>query len=74
MSRYLMIDFGSTFTKLVAVDTEKEDIIGTASHFTTVDTDIVIGYKRALIKLSEKLGTEDLHKERCRPRRLYVRW
>jgi hypothetical protein len=45
MSRYLMIDFGSTFTKLVAVDTEKEDIIATASSFTTVATDITIGYE-----------------------------
>ena len=31
MSRYLMIDFGSTFTKLTAVDTEKEDIIAKES-------------------------------------------
>ena len=51
MSRYLMIDFGSTFTKLVAVDTEKEDIIATASSFTTVATDITIGYEKALNQL-----------------------
>ena len=56
MSLYLMIDFGSTFTKLTAVDTELEDIIGTSSHFTTVDTDITIGYNNALEKLYEKLG------------------
>lgn len=56
MSRYLMIDFGSTFTKLTAVDTEAEDIIGTASHFTTVDTDICIGYHNALKVLKEKIG------------------
>lgn len=59
MSRYLMIDFGSTFTKLTAVDTEKEDIIATASHFTTVDTDITIGYKNALRVLLEKLGEKE---------------
>jgi len=59
MSRYLMIDFGSTFTKLTAVDTEKEDIIATASHFTTVDTDITIGYNNALKVLAEKLGEEN---------------
>lgn len=58
MSKYLMIDFGSTFTKLVAVDTEKEDIIATASHFTTVAEDITIGYTNALQKLYEKLGEE----------------
>ncbi len=51
-----MIDFGSTFTKLTAVDTVKEDIIATASHFTTVDTDISIGYNNALEVLAEKLG------------------
>ena len=56
MSRYLMIDFGSTFTKLTAVDTELEDIIGTASHFTTVATDITIGYENALKKLFENTG------------------
>ncbi len=59
MSRYLMIDFGSTFTKLTAVDTESEDIIATASHFTTVDTDISVGYKNALKVLGEKMGEEN---------------
>ncbi len=59
MSRYLMIDFGSTFTKLTAVDTEKEDIIATASHFTTVDTDITIGYNNALTQLKKKLNQTD---------------
>lgn len=58
MSKYLMIDFGSTFTKLVAVDTEKEDIIATASHFTTVNDDITIGYNNALKKLYETIGEE----------------
>lgn len=56
MSRYLMIDFGSTFTKLTAVDTETEDVLATASHFTTVDTDITIGYENALAELYKKLG------------------
>lgn len=55
---YLMIDFGSTFTKLVAVDSDKEDIIATSSHFTTVDTDITIGYHNALCELYKKIGKE----------------
>lgn len=58
MSKYLMIDFGSTFTKLTAVDSEKEDIIATASHFTTVAEDITIGYKNALKALYNKIGYE----------------
>ena len=53
-----MIDFGSTFTKLVAVDSEKEDIIATSSHFTTVNDDITIGYKNALNLLYKKIGEE----------------
>lgn len=58
MSRYLMVDFGSTFTKLTAVDSELEDVIATASHFTTVDTDISIGYNNALKILGDKMGEE----------------
>lgn len=62
MARYLMIDFGSTFTKLTAVDTEVGDIIGTASHFTTVATDITIGYRNALNILYDKIGRVEFDK------------
>ena len=58
MSRYLMIDFGSTFTKLTAIDTETEDIIATANSFTTVATDITVGYGNALKELYKKIGEE----------------
>ncbi|MBQ6816933.1 MAG: glutamate mutase L, partial [Bacilli bacterium] len=58
MSKYLMIDFGSTFTKLTAVDTETEDVIATSAHFTTVATDITIGYQNALNELYKKIGEE----------------
>jgi len=58
MSTYLLIDFGSTFTKLTAVDTEKQDIIGTSASFTTVDTDISIGYELALKELYNQMGKE----------------
>ena len=58
MSRCLLIDFGSTFTKLTAVDTEIEDVIATASSFTTVATDITTGYEKALSKLYQKIGQE----------------
>ncbi|MFA7560555.1 MAG: methylaspartate mutase accessory protein GlmL [Candidatus Izemoplasmatales bacterium] len=56
MANYLLVDFGSTFTKLVAVDAENEEIIGTSSDFTTVESDISEGYQRALDKLFEKIG------------------
>ena len=56
MPKYLLIDFGSTFTKLTAVDSVSGDILGTASHFTTVTEDIRIGYRAALSELREKIG------------------
>ena len=51
-----MVDFGSTFTKLTAVDTQVQDIIATASHFTTVAVDIRTGYRKALALLYQNLG------------------
>jgi len=58
MANYLLIDFGSTFTKLCAINTEAEDLIETASDFTTVDSDISIGYYKALNKLFKKIGNK----------------
>ena len=56
MKNYLLIDFGSTNTKLTAVDVEKDEIIGTSKHFTTVSEDIRIGYNNALKELFAKCG------------------
>ncbi len=56
MSKILLIDFGSTYTKLTAVDTEKECILGTASSFTTIETDINQGLEKAQAKLEETIG------------------
>ena len=40
MRPVLLIDFGSTYTKVTAVDTESETLLGTAASFTTIQTDI----------------------------------
>ena len=56
MSRVLLIDFGSTYTKLTAVDIEKEEIIATASAYTTVHTDINDGLNEGLEMLRKKTG------------------
>ncbi|MBU1141101.1 MAG: glutamate mutase L [Firmicutes bacterium] len=58
MPNYLLVDFGSTFTKLTAVDLDREDIIATSKAITTVDTNIVIGYEKALERLYEKIGSK----------------
>ena len=56
MKNILLIDFGSTYTKLTAVDVESETILGTASAYTTVESDINNGLKAALESLEVKTG------------------
>lgn len=56
MQAVLLIDFGSTYTKLTAVDLDAKKIFATAQDFTTVDTDVMEGFERALLKLKEKTG------------------
>ena len=47
MKPYLLVDFGSTYTKLTCVDLEKEYIIGTSKAPTTVETNVLDGYDKA---------------------------
>ena len=56
MKPILLIDFGSTYTKLTAVDVEGEQILGTAQSYTTVQTDINDGLSNGLRLLEEKVG------------------
>ena len=56
MKAVLLIDFGSTYTKLTAVDVEEEKILGTAAAYTTVQTDINDGLDAAMKLLEEKTG------------------
>jgi uncharacterized protein (TIGR01319 family) len=55
---YLLIDFGSTYTKIAVVDLAREEIVGWAQSPTTVESDITIGLNRALSKLSEQWGVD----------------
>lgn len=59
MKPILLIDFGSTHTKLTAVDADAEEILGTAESYTTVDLDIGIGFNRALESLERDIGKLD---------------
>ena len=47
MKPYLLVDFGSTYTKLTAVDLENDYIIGTSKAPTTVETNVLDGYDKA---------------------------
>jgi uncharacterized protein (TIGR01319 family) len=51
-----LIDFGSTFTKLRAVDLERRRILGSGQGPSTVTTDIMIGMRVALGDLAARLG------------------
>lgn len=56
MNSVLLIDFGSTYTKVTAVDTESEKLLGTASAYTTVQTDINEGLAKAVAELEKQTG------------------
>lgn len=56
MKAVLLIDFGSTYTKVTAVDVESETILGTAQSFTTIETDIMDGLNNAVAILKGKIG------------------
>jgi uncharacterized protein (TIGR01319 family) len=56
MNNILLIDFGSTYTKVTAVDLDAGAVLGTASTYTTVETGIEKGLENALEILKEKTG------------------
>ncbi len=56
MKVYLTIDFGSTYTKLTAIDLEKEEILATSKAITTIEDDIMTGFNNAFVGLEEKMS------------------
>lgn len=50
---YLTVDVGSTYTKLTAIDADRGEILGTAQAFTTIESDVMQGFERALAELRE---------------------
>jgi uncharacterized protein (TIGR01319 family) len=59
MDVHLLIDFGSTYTKILAVDLDAEVILGRAQSLTTVATDITIGLKNAYTALCANLKLDE---------------
>jgi uncharacterized protein (TIGR01319 family) len=55
----IFIDFGSTFTKAVAFDLDKEELAARVQVPSTVDTDISVGLREAFDKLSETVPVEE---------------
>ncbi|AFQ46083.1 methylaspartate mutase accessory protein GlmL [Desulfosporosinus meridiei] len=56
MQAVLLIDFGSTYTKVTVVDLDAEIIVGTARAGTTIETNIMEGMKAALAQIPEPRG------------------
>lgn len=56
MKPVLLIDFGSTYTKVTAVDVDSAKLLGTAASYTTIQSDINDGLFSALSALEEKVG------------------
>ena len=59
MRPVLLIDFGSTYTKVTAVDVDAPRLLGTANSYTTVQTDVNDGLADALAQLERKTGKLD---------------
>jgi uncharacterized protein (TIGR01319 family) len=59
-SLVLLIDFGSTFTKVTAVDRDRPAVVGRAQASTTINTDIAEGLHTALDLLARQTGRSDL--------------
>lgn len=57
----LLIDFGSTYTKILAVDLDREVLLGRAQALTTIDNDITIGLNRAYSTLIDECGIDERH-------------
>jgi uncharacterized protein (TIGR01319 family) len=53
----LLIDIGSTFTKAVAVDLDREEVLLRAESPSTVREDVNIGLANALQKIGTKIGS-----------------
>jgi uncharacterized protein (TIGR01319 family) len=58
----LLIDFGSTFTKVVAIDLSGVEVVATARVPSTVDTDITVGLEEALSQIAAIVRISDFEK------------
>lgn len=60
MKCYLLVDFGSTNTKLTIVDIEKEEIVATAKAITTIEDDIMRGFNDAYAQIETFIAENNI--------------
>ena len=68
-SIYLTIDFGSTYTKLTAIDLDKGEIVAPSRAMTTVKTNVLVGFNAAFEELKK-----DLVKKLKNSKIIYKNW
>lgn len=56
MKHYMLIDFGSTYTKIAVIDVEQETLVGSAKALTTVSTNIMEGLQNAELEFEKRYG------------------
>ncbi|MBU1359518.1 MAG: glutamate mutase L, partial [Gammaproteobacteria bacterium] len=56
MNWALLVDFGSTWTKVRAVDLDEARVVASSQGPSTVTTDVTVGLEQALARLHAKLG------------------
>ena len=59
MNLQLLVDFGSTFTKVVVVDLDAVEIIARVQTLSTVAEDVTIGLRKALRIIRNKVAVSD---------------
>ncbi|MGB9886435.1 MAG: methylaspartate mutase accessory protein GlmL [Moorellales bacterium] len=60
MELILAVDFGSTFTKVVAIDLAREELLAAARAPSTVETDVTAGLEQALAEIRRLLPASTL--------------
>jgi len=58
MSLILCTDFGSTFTKITAIDTQAGEIVAFAKSFTTIESNVMDGFGAALAEIEKQLSVD----------------
>ncbi|BAF60616.1 hypothetical protein PTH_2435 [Pelotomaculum thermopropionicum SI] len=61
----IFMDFGSTFTKVVAFDLDKEELVARVQAPSTVESDITIGLEEALKRLAEEVDFGEKEKKQA---------
>ncbi len=61
MDAYLLVDFGSTYTKLTLVGKDAEEVLITSSSYTTIETNVLDGFRKAFSKIEGYINENNIN-------------